>query len=158
MPLDRQKLEAAIGDLIRASQSATSPVSQDAVRRDWSAAYHSYAKVGEAVGGGKPTLVKTLVGSLLTGKAFLPELVGGIRAYWMGAVWTPTPTLGFVTAAAEGLEPLLSEAFLKNAASPASAETASKRIAKALHTYTTKMVTVTATNIQSGATAIVKIV
>lgn len=157
MTLSVQKLERGVLKLMK-DMNVPRVVPITEVRQKWSDMYHSYAKDGIAGAGGKPTLQKQLIGATLNMTAFLPEISKGIALYWMGCVWAPDPTFAYVTASASGLGPLLLAQFVPNLAPGTSVETAARRIAGALHSYTTSLVIVTATNIQSGVTAPVKVV
>lgn len=152
MALNKGKLEQGLLRLMK-DMNVPRVVPITEVRQKWSDLYHSYAKDGIAGAGGVPTLQKNLIGATLNLTAFLPEISKGIALYWMGCVWKPDPTFTYVTASASGLGPLLLAQFTPNSAPGTSVETAARRIAGALHSYTTSLVVVTATNIQSGATA-----
>lgn len=157
MPLVESSLELSILRLLLDFQEPRERSLAD-VRERWSSAYHDYARLGVAGAGGTPTLSPGPIASAIGVSDFVSELSTGVTAYWMSAVWRPDGTFAYVTASASGLQPLLAQAFVQNALPSSTTTDAARRIARALHTYTTKLVIVTATNIQSGATAPVFVV
>lgn len=156
MALSLETLVFGLGRAFSLAGSST-PVTRDGVARAWARAYHEYASTGLAGAGGTPSSRRASIATVLTGVDFLTELSSGLATYWTTTVWAPDGAFSYVTASAVGLREPLAAAFAENVSSPSSPGVAARRIAVALHTYTTKMVTVTATNIQTGVTSIVNI-
>lgn len=158
MSLDVEILEVGLTHIFLRSRSHSSVFSTQQVGLMWADAYHSYARIGRAADLGIPRSTKEVISSSIAGVSFVTELSAGIASYWIGSSWLPVNGNSYITLSSFGLETFLLPAFAENRTSSASAESASKRIAMALHIYTTSMVTVAATNLSTGVTMIVKIV
>lgn len=157
MSLSLQSLESDIFEILSSFVDPPRVISISSVAKRWARVYNDYASQGKTPAGGVPTSNQATISGAMAGRDFLSELSVGVTAYWMSTIWAPASGFAFVTLSAVGLEPILGPALLKNNRPSVDARAASRRIASSLHSYTTKMVTITATNISTGVTAIVRV-
>jgi hypothetical protein len=146
MSLSRDSLEKSLREIFSGLNGSRTIVSFEEAASRWEEAYFSYAGEAELSGGGKPNLVRGSLVSLLQGKDFLSELSIALNLLWLSVVWSPGGGFTYVTTSTGSFE--------RPDLWSAGPEKVAKSIARALHTYTT-MVTVTATNVSSGASSLV---
>lgn len=158
MPLSAQRLRSSLQSAFRGLTEPSRSVVRGDAADAWAAVYHSYASAARTPTGGSPTSLEGQLSLALgSSREFLTGLANAVRLYWTSTVWTPAGGFTFLTLSAVGLEALLSPVLAANLSESSDLTEASRRIADALHTYTTSLVLVSATNVTSGATSVVNI-
>ena len=152
MPLSAPTIES---NLLAILNPSSAPESLQIASDRWATAYHSYANsalAGVMVATG---LVKeTISSAIMSDPDFFSGLSAGILSYWTAAVWAGPGFTG-VTVNAAGLLQLLNPVRNQLVSSKdVDLIKSANELSKTLHSYT-KGITVSATNVSSGATAVV---
>lgn len=167
MALNKTILKSKLKEIMT---PATMPKSNEEAAKRMADAYHQYAQTADAGTMKASGLNKAVIEAGILGNSnFFSGCGSGIQAYWTAATWAGPGFTG-VTASAAGLGPILmdegkkiqsygetlmSEAIKSDFSNEI--DKAASQLADAFDKFT-KSITVTATNVSSGATTVVTLI